>query len=198
MTRSDSTRPPTRPQGRDEIRAAVLGSARTLLAERGPEGFSVRDIAAAAGVNHALVHRHFGTKAEVLEQVLAEEASAVATAVAAWSATRSTSAGETPDVAALLTVLAEFPSYWRTLAHTVLEAPGAAVPGSDATTAPFRALWQTPEGTDPERAAATATAGATALGWLVFGAFMADVTGAEPDAVRRIAAEQVRDLTGRG
>lgn len=189
MTRS-ATAP--RPQGRDEIRTAVLGAARTLLAERGPEGFSVRDIAAGAGINHALVHRHFGTKAEVLEQVLADEAASVAAAVQEWAA----GAGDDPDVAALLAVLARFPSYWRTLAHTVLEAPGAAVPGSDATTAPFRALWRTPEGTDPERAAATAVAGATALGWLVFGAFMTDVTTADPDAVRRIAADQVRHLTG--
>ena len=54
----------------------MLAATRDLVAERGPDGFSVRDIAARAGVNHALVHRHFGTKADVLEQMLAEEAGA--------------------------------------------------------------------------------------------------------------------------
>ena len=72
-----------RPYGRDEVRRAVLDAAGALVAERGPDGFSVREVATRAGVNHALVHRHFGTKAEVLEAVLAEEAAAVVEAVAA-------------------------------------------------------------------------------------------------------------------
>lgn len=33
-----------------------------MLAERGPNELSVRDVAARANVNHGLVHRHFGTK----------------------------------------------------------------------------------------------------------------------------------------
>jgi TetR/AcrR family transcriptional regulator, repressor for neighboring sulfatase len=33
-----------------------------LLADRSIDGVSVRDVAAAAGVNHGLVHRHFGSK----------------------------------------------------------------------------------------------------------------------------------------
>ena len=109
--RTQRTRPAGttgRPQGRDEIRTAVIAAARALVAERGPDGFSVRDVAARADVNHALVHRHFGTKADVLEEVLAQEARAVAEAVARWGdpglATGADPAG------ALLELLAEVPS----------------------------------------------------------------------------------------
>jgi AcrR family transcriptional regulator len=40
----------------------VLAAARTAFAERGYEGASIRAIAAAAGVDPALVHHYFGTK----------------------------------------------------------------------------------------------------------------------------------------
>jgi AcrR family transcriptional regulator len=179
-----------RPTGRDEIREAVLGAARDLLTERGPDGFTVRDVAARAQVNHALVHRHFGTKAGVLEQVLTDQAAAVANAVRSWQRDGS------GDPAELLVLLSGHPAYWRTLAQTVLEAPDAAVPGTAATTAPFRRLWESTTEHDPERAAGSALAGATTLGWLIFGAFMCEVTGADADAVRRLAGDQVARLAG--
>lgn len=170
----------------------MIAAARSLVAERGPDGFSVRDVAARADVNHALVHRHFGTKAEVLEEVLAQEASAVAEAVAQWGdpglARGADPAGE------LLALLEGFPSYWRTLVSAVLDAPEAAVPGTAATTELFRALWRD---TDPELATTSAVAGATALGWLIFGRFMSEATGAHPDEVRREVAAQIARLTGR-
>lgn len=179
-----------RPQGRDEIRQAVLGAARSLVAERGLDGFSVRDVAARADVNHALVHRHFGSKAEVIELVLAEEARQVAAAIADWGDPTGTE--RQADVSELLQVLAGYPTYWRALAHAVLAAPEAAVPGTDATTELFRSLWS---GAGPERATAFALAGATSLGWLIFGGFMAEATGADTDALRSAAAAQVAALT---
>lgn len=50
-----------RPAGR-ATRAAIEEAARTLFADRGFEGASVRAIAAEAGVDPALVIRHFGSK----------------------------------------------------------------------------------------------------------------------------------------
>lgn len=50
-----------RPAGR-ATRAAIEAAAKTLFAERGFEGASVRGIAAEAGVDPALVIRHFGSK----------------------------------------------------------------------------------------------------------------------------------------
>jgi AcrR family transcriptional regulator len=56
--------PTTPPRRRDAAatRAALLEAARKLMAEHGVEGTSTRDVAAAAGVNQALVYRYFGSK----------------------------------------------------------------------------------------------------------------------------------------
>lgn len=70
----DAAGTPTRPRRRDAAatRTALLVAARLLMAERGVEGTSTRDVAAAAGVNQALVYRYFGSK----EKLFAEAASA--------------------------------------------------------------------------------------------------------------------------
>jgi AcrR family transcriptional regulator len=168
----------------------VLSATSALVAERGPDGFSVREIAARAGVNHALVHRHFGTKADVLEQMLAADAEAVVAAVLESGLPTSGTAG--PEVVAeLLDLLAARPSYWRTLVHAVLDSPEAAVPGTASTTELFSGLWR---GGDEDRAVATSVAGMAVLGWLIFGRFMTEATGAEAEDVRRAVAEQVAAL----
>ena len=48
--------------GSPDTRAAILDQARALFASGGYAGTSVRAIAAAAGVDAALVHHYFGTK----------------------------------------------------------------------------------------------------------------------------------------
>jgi len=48
--------------GSPDTRATILGEARTLFAAKGYAGTSVRAVAAAAGVDAALVHHYFGTK----------------------------------------------------------------------------------------------------------------------------------------
>lgn len=58
-----------RPQGRDEVVAALTEAAADLFAEHGVSGVTVRRIAEAAGVNHGLVHRHFGSKEELARRV---------------------------------------------------------------------------------------------------------------------------------
>ncbi len=178
-----------KPHGREEVRSAVLTATSALVAERGPDGFSVRDIAARAGVNHALVHRHFGTKADVLEQMLAADAEAVVAAVI--EAGLPTSGSARPDVVAdLLDLLADRPSYWRTLVHTVLASPEVALPGTASTTDLFSGVWR--GGAD--QAVSTSVAGMTALGWLIFGTFMTEVTGADAGEVRLAVAEQISAL----
>jgi TetR/AcrR family transcriptional regulator, repressor for neighboring sulfatase len=186
------TSPPlqTKPRGRDQVRSAVLTATSALVAERGPDGFSVREIAARAGINHALVHRHFGTKADVLEQMLAEDAEAVVAAVVESGLPTSGEAGS-EVVAELLDLLADRPSYWRTLVHAVLDSPEAALPGTASTTELFSGLWR--EG-DDDRAVPTSVAGMTVLGWLIFGQFMTEATGADPEETRQAVAEQVAGL----
>jgi AcrR family transcriptional regulator len=58
------------PRGREETKRAVMEAAAELFADRSPSRVTIREIAAKAGVNHALVHRHFGTKKELLRAVI--------------------------------------------------------------------------------------------------------------------------------
>jgi AcrR family transcriptional regulator len=59
-----------KPIGKDEVIAAVLQAAGDLFAEKGPAATSIREVAARAGVNHGLLHRHFGSKRQLLAATL--------------------------------------------------------------------------------------------------------------------------------
>jgi AcrR family transcriptional regulator len=180
---------PIKPRGREQVRSAVLEATRELVALRGPDRFTVRDIAARAGVNHALVHRYFGTKDAVVDEVLADESRAVAAAVTASGVAASDGLEEVVD--RLLALFAERPTYWRALVNSVLDHPDGAVAGTGSTTDLFATLWS---GGDPESADATAVAGVVVLGWLLFGDFMAQSTDASPATVQRLVVEIVCGL----
>jgi TetR/AcrR family transcriptional regulator, repressor for neighboring sulfatase len=60
----------SKPIGKDEVVAAVLEAASELFAEKGPTATSIREVAARAGVNHGLLHRHFGSKSQLLAATL--------------------------------------------------------------------------------------------------------------------------------
>jgi AcrR family transcriptional regulator len=60
-TRSDAAAAPALKKS-DRTRAAILEAARALFAERGYAATTVRDVAAAAAVDPALVIRYFGSK----------------------------------------------------------------------------------------------------------------------------------------
>lgn len=54
----------------ERTRARILDAAGDLFIEHGIGAVSIRDIAAAAGVTHALVHRYFGTREQLLAAVV--------------------------------------------------------------------------------------------------------------------------------
>lgn len=56
--------------GTPDTRAAILAAARELFATSGHSGTSVRAVAAAAGVDAALVHHYFGTKDDLFVAAL--------------------------------------------------------------------------------------------------------------------------------
>lgn len=60
---------PEPPRARS-TRDALLDAAVELFAERGPASVSIRDIARHAGVNHGLIHRHFGSKDDLLAEAI--------------------------------------------------------------------------------------------------------------------------------
>lgn len=56
----------------EEIREALVSALLALLAERSVASISVREIAAAASLNHGLVHRHFGSKEALVRAAIAQ------------------------------------------------------------------------------------------------------------------------------
>lgn len=56
--------------GTPDTREAILDAARSAFAEKGYAGTSIRGIAAAAGVDPALVHHYFGNKDELFLQAV--------------------------------------------------------------------------------------------------------------------------------
>ena len=58
-------RRPGRPAGTSDTRDRILASARELFARNGIDRTSIRAVAAAAGVDSALVHHYFGTKQQL-------------------------------------------------------------------------------------------------------------------------------------
>lgn len=73
--------PDTKPRGTDAVIEALVASATQLFSIAGPAKVSVRDIARRAGVNHALVFRHFGSKVGLLNAVLERLGNRLSTAL---------------------------------------------------------------------------------------------------------------------
>lgn len=61
-----------KPRGREEVRSALIRAGAELFASRGLSAVSVRDVAERAGVNHGLVHHYFGSKDDLLREVVHE------------------------------------------------------------------------------------------------------------------------------
>jgi AcrR family transcriptional regulator len=172
----------SRPFGRDEVVPAIHESAIELLAERGPREVTVREIAARARVNHALVHRHFGTKDELIRTVLTAQSSAIAAA-----------AKNRRGTAAMLTLLEEHRAYFRALARAVLDSPALLAGSPPPAATAFLRLVGDP-GADTANAAAAA--GALALGWLVFGEHLAAALGvAGPQSLRDGVVAAIDSIT---
>jgi AcrR family transcriptional regulator len=174
-----------RPYGRDAVVMAIQAAALELLSERGPRDVTVRDIAERAQVNHALVHRHFGTKDELVRSVLRSESAKIA----------EFAADQPRDAATLLALLDAHPAYFRALARAVLDSPeslqGVDLPAGAA----FLDLVGEPS--DRTRGIAAA-AGSLALGWIVFGEHLARVLGSsDVAALRADLAESVEAMVRR-
>ncbi|WP_280268598.1 TetR/AcrR family transcriptional regulator [Nocardia wallacei] len=69
---SSAKEPGERKRDAAATRGALLAAAQELFAERGYERATVRDIAARAGVNQALLFRYFGSKDELFRAAIAD------------------------------------------------------------------------------------------------------------------------------
>jgi len=183
-------------QGRDAVRAALLDAAAALFSTRGPASVSVRDIAAHAGVNHGLVHRHFGSKQALVAGVLERGAREIAALVAG-------SEWKPGALSAVFSAAAVRDAYWRLLARALLDGARPQELQHDFPTG--RLLVET--FSERRRSGALAAefeprlvaAGTMALGlgWLLFEPFVLAATGldgGERDAVR---VDLIRALVAR-
>lgn len=113
MSASKSSKGPT-PAGRDAVTAAVLAATERLCASRQPSSFTVREIAAEAGVTTSLLYFYFKSKDDIVLATVRSLSAEIDAAVA----------GE-GDVGALSTatsrMIAEHPAFPRLLAWLVLE-----------------------------------------------------------------------------
>jgi AcrR family transcriptional regulator len=182
---------------------AVVDAATTLFAARGPASVSIRDIAAAARINHALVHRHFGSKADVLRAVLERAAQEMASIVAEETTLHS-------RIARLFSASAEYEMYWRALARAILDGENPQdlqreFPTIQHLIAVLRTERrqarpqgpQSPSADVPDARVVVGTLSALTLGWLVFEPYLLAATGlAQHDRheVRRNIVQMLQKL----
>jgi AcrR family transcriptional regulator len=168
------------PRGREDVMAALIDAAAELFAEQGPAAVSVRAVAARAGVNHGLVHRHFGTKEDLQRAVFDHLAERIARSAAEHMGT---DAGDPAAVLrSALQAVTDEPHYVRALARALLDGEPDAMqtrfPVLERLLAEVRAM-QRRGGLDASLDARmlVAALGALGLGWLVFEPYLLRATG---------------------
>ncbi|WP_102193000.1 TetR family transcriptional regulator [Microbacterium aurantiacum] len=70
MTDKSAPRRRGRPRGASDSRARIIAAAVDEFGEQGYDGSTIRSIAARAGVDSALVHHYFGTKADLFAEAV--------------------------------------------------------------------------------------------------------------------------------
>jgi AcrR family transcriptional regulator len=180
-----------------------VSAATELFAERGPDGVSLREIAARAGLNYGLIHQYVGSKDDLLRLVIAHSTST--------TAARFAQAGGVGEALELLQgpVGGDRPPYPRLLAWAILQGrdprelagPSPALPKLIAMLPGKGADDDIPDNDlsgDPRlRAAAIA---ALTLGWSLFGTFVShaagldDVAPAEAHAAVQSLARQIAGI----
>ncbi len=186
------------PTGKQHVVAALVDAATELFAERGPGAVSVREVAARAGVNHGLVHRHFGSKdglvRAVLDHLVADLRDRYACGVVVDGLG-----------GALFEEIAANETYWRVLARALLDGytdwlDDGNFPLISAAVASLKAAIKRGD-VDPhcDAQAVVSSFVAVSLGWLVFEPFIVAATGMKASAkTRRKRMVALWDSIGRG
>jgi AcrR family transcriptional regulator len=172
------------PRGAQAVQASLISAASELFASRGPSGVSVREVAAAANVNHGLVHHYFGSKDGLLRAVLDELAAEAAGEIVAWDGTTTFDASSATS------------RHSRIVAHLLLESRNPAdvqtsFPTIERLTADLRARGMSRD----DAARRAALVGALALGWQLFAPFLERAAGVESGAADPLG-EGIQRLLG--
>ena len=165
-----------KPTGKTATIEALLDAADELFAEKGPNSVTVREISQRANVNHGLVHRHFGSKETLLDQVLERH-------VRAFTKLMSNVSDSNDIVPDLMRELQENrPSVVRLLAFLMLERREALQiaprPGGVAS---FARALQGPGIDEEDTRKLAAIMSAFLYGWQLFREFAVTAAGCETD-----------------
>lgn len=176
----------TVPRGGPAVQEALITAAAELFARRGPKAVSVREVAAAAGVNHGLVHHYFGGKDELVEAVLDHLAQRAAEEVATHE-----------DASVIYADGGPTAVHGRIVAHLLVSGTDLSrlrhsFPAMDALRQRFRDGGLPPE----EASERSAQVVAMIMGWQLFEPFLAEANDLEltPESRRRILDDALRRL----
>lgn len=166
--------------GKDAVSDALIDATLELLGEHGVN-ISVRQIAARAGVNHALIYRHFGSKQGVVSAALDTLTARVADVV--------TQGGSAVDA-----VLGERLPTARILAWLILQDADGLVPRHAASAALVGQADASAvcEEHSPELRAALA--GCFTLGWALYSDYVVRSAKVSPDEARDVARRMIEDI----
>jgi TetR/AcrR family transcriptional regulator len=110
-------------------RALVIDAAERLFAERGFAATSMRDISAASGVSHPLIHHHFGSKEELYAAVKRRMVEGYARRFPAAARATNRPLSVRAEMRRIMTYLAENPVLLRLCGWTRLEGDIQVWPG---------------------------------------------------------------------
>lgn len=169
---------------RIDARTALCRAAAELFAERGADAVSVREIARRAGVNHGLVHRHFGSKEALRVAAMEWLAEEIRGQVLRFDGSRESGTE-------LFQRIAEHDAYWRSLARAVLDGEDPAAV-QDRFPLAEQLLEKAPSGAKGRPARIeVALVLAMGLGWLLFEPYLVRASGLEEAPIGKIRAEVV-------
>jgi AcrR family transcriptional regulator len=162
---------PTRPRGREAVRAALISAAKELFRDRTPSSVTVREIARTAGVNQGLVHEYFGSKGGLIQETL--ESLTVDVAAVSTRAAR----GEIAP-SQLLDLLTAEPTYVRLIASVLLEEGVIDLPHDLSPVRPLVEAFDRGAGPDAQLDARMLTGSFIALvcGWVLFREYIETAT----------------------
>lgn len=171
--------------GPERVKRAVVDAARKLFAEKGIHAVSVREIAREVGVSHTLLHLYFGSKEEILRQVLAT-ASDMDPCITDELGARE--AGET-----VFQAFVSNPDQVRVLAAAIMEGfvpdkiPFEPTIGKELAER-LASLGHT-EGMDPKLLSAMIAS--SAIGWAVAGSWISDSFGVDGETHQRAVQQMI-------
>lgn len=134
---------PTTPEGRDQVTAAVLAATERLSATGQPSSFTVRQIAAEAGVTTSLLYFYFKSKDDIILATVRSISAEIDAAVAGHEGV-----GEISSATSRM--LAAHPAFPRLLAWLVLEGRSFSELRDDPFLNRLAGMFAADDSTDPE------------------------------------------------